>query len=570
MKNIFGMINNDKILLKDGYTKNMSDTTYTILFDGEIYNKNVLRNIAITRGYITDNNDIQDILIYLYNEFGEDMLKHINGVFSIAIYDKNNDKLFLCKDRLGTRPLYYYMNDKCFIFASRIKDILDSGVDAILSESELIEMFALGPAHNPSKTYFKDIFDVQAGNYIIYSKNILNCHEYWDLKEKECSDSFDEILYNVKYLVDDSIQRQLMDDSSSMLSGGLDSSIIVSIARQKKKELKTFSVEYKDNDKDFNPSSYQATKDSDFIAIMNKEKPTIHKNIVIDNSLLYDKLYASVIAREAPGMSDVDSSMLCFCEKLKEEGVTNIFSGECSDEIFGGYPWYYKSELQDTNGFPWARSESLREKLVKPGILENGKITNYIIESKNNALKNVSHISTDPFENNYKELNYLTIKYFANTLLERGDRMSRASKINIQMPFADYRIFEYVYNIRAKDKFGLEIYSTPTEKYILKEAFRDILPKEIVNRKKSPFPKTYNKDYLKMLEEKIVQIINNTNSRINEIINTDYILELVKTHGQNLSENLFGQLMTYPQTLAYLIQIEYWLNIYNVKICIKK
>ena len=436
-------------------------------------------------------------------------------------------------------------------------------------------MFALGPAHNPSKTYFKDIYSLEAGNYITLSLNENNIkfepNSYWDLNEKESTDSLDDIIYNVKYLVKDGVQRQMHDNMSSMLSGGLDSSIIVALAKKEDFNIKTYSINYEGNDKDFTPSSYQGTKDSDYVAIMNKKIPTNHNIITINNSSLYDCLYESMCAREMPGMADVDSSMFCFCKELKENGVQNIFSGECSDEIFGGYPWYYIKELQDTDYFPWARSQELREKLVKPGLLNNGDIKKYILDSKSNVLNSIKHIGLNTYENNYKEINYLTLKYFANTLLERGDSMSRANNINIHMPFADYRIFEYVYNIPAHIKFGIiGNNSTPIEKYVLKEAFKDILPKEIVNRKKSPFPKTYSKEYLKMLEEKMLDILNSPNSKILGIINKEYVLELIKTHGKDLKENLFGQLMTYPQTIAYLIQIEYWLEEYNVKICVKK
>ena len=573
MKNIFGKITNNKIILKDEYKKQIDNVSYSIVFDGEIYNKNALRNICITKGYITDNSDIQDILIYLYAMFKEKMLKYINGVFSFAIVAGN--KLFIAKDRLGTRPLYYYSDKNCFIFSSKIKDILNEGIDAVLSQSELCEMFAIGPAHNPSKTYFKDIYSLKAGNYISLSLDENNLkfepNSYWNLNEKESTDSLDDIIYNVKYLVKDSVQRQMHDNMSSMLSGGLDSSIIVALAKKEDFNIKTYSINYEGNDKDFTPSSYQGTKDSDYVAIMNKKMPTNHKIITINNSSLYDSLYESMCAREMPGMADVDSSMFCFCKELKENGVQNIYSGECSDEIFGGYPWYYKKELQDTDYFPWARSQDLREKLVKPGLLNNGDIKKYILDSKSNVLNSIKHIGLNTYENNYKEINYLTLKYFANTLLERGDSMSRANDINIHMPFADYRIFEYVYNIPAHIKFGIiGNNSTPIEKYVLKEAFKDILPKEIVNRKKSPFPKTYSKEYLKMLEEKMLDILNSPNSKILEIINKEYVLELIKTHGKDLKENLFGQLMTYPQTIAYLIQIEYWLEEYNVKICVKK
>lgn len=573
MINIFGKITDNNIAIRNGYKKQIENVSYSITFDGEIYNKNALRNICITKGYITDNSNIQDILIYLYVMFKEEMLKYINGVFSFAI--STNDKLFIAKDRLGTRPLYYFKDSNRFIFSSRIKDILGEGIDAILSRDELCEMFALGPAHNPTKTYFKDIYSLEAGNYITLKTDVNNfkfeSKKYWDLVEKENKDDLDEIIYNVKYLVKDSVQREINSNTASMLSGGLDSSIIVSLAKKENSNLKTYSINYEDNDKDFTPSSYQGTKDSDFVAIMNNEIPTKHKIITINNLSLYNSLYESMRAREMPGMADVDSSMFCFCKKIKDDGIQNIFSGECSDEIFGGYPWYYKKELQDTDYFPWARSQDLREKLVKPNLLNTNEIKNFILDSKKSILKGITHIGESVFENNYKDINYMTLKYFSNTLLERGDSMSRANNITIHMPYADYRIFEYVYNIPAKIKLGLlNSSSTPIEKYVLKEAFKDILPKQIIERKKSPFPKTYSNDYLNLLERKIINILKNPNSRILEIINTEYVLELVRTHGKDLKENLFGQLMTYPQTIAYLIQIEYWLEEYNVKICIEK
>ena len=153
-----------------------------------------------------------------------------------------------------------------------------------------------------------------------------------------------------------------------------------------------------------------------------------------------------------------------------------------------------------------------------------------------------------------------------STLIDRGDRMSSNSNLNIRMPFADYRIFEYVYNIPAKFKLGLNENTEPIEKYILRKAFENELPKDVVYRKKSPFPKTYDPKYLNLVENATLEILNNSKLKIHKIINKDYILELINTHGKNLKENLFGQLMTYPQTLAYICQISMWLELYDIEI----
>ena len=555
---------------KQPMEKTINNTKYTIVYNGELYNTNVLRNILISRGYEFQTESDTEVLLLLYVEFKEKMLKFINGIFAFAIYDSSNNSLFLAKDRLGIKPLFYSIFEDKFIFSSEIKGILASKyIKPVVTKENLIELLSLGPAHSPGKTYFKDIYELKAGHYALYKDGSLDIIKYWDLMEKKMIDNDDEIIDNVKYLVTDSTKRQLVSDVgvASMLSGGLDSSIVTKIATDNIYNLHTYSINYENNDEDFVANSYQQTKDSDFVKVMTKYLNTTHKNIIVSDKDLFDNLYESVIARDMPGMADVDSSMYVFCREIVKNNEKVILSGECSDEIFGGYPWFYKEHLKNTEGFPWALSENLRESLIKPDILENGQITEYIKDVKHNTLKTISHISQDPFENEFKEINYLTIKFFMNTLIERTDRMSMSNSLEVRVPYADHRIFEYVYNVDAKLKLGLRNNnSTICEKYILKQAFKNDIPTDITNRKKSPFPKTYSKKYLQMLEEKLIEILNNPKSRIHEILNTKYIKKLIETHGIELKENLFGQLMTYPQTLAFIIQIDFWLTTYNIEI----
>ncbi len=293
---------------------------------------------------------------------------------------------------------------------------------------------------------------------------------------------------------------------------------------------------------------------------------TNHKTIKVENTRLFALLNDALIARDMPGMADIDSSMFAFCEKISENGFKVCLSGECSDEIFGGYPWFYKEHLANHDGFPWALSENLRANLLKKGILKEGTLAEYVESKRQESLKNVKFLDdNDKFENRFRSINYLTIKWFMNTLVERTDRMSMANSLEVRVPFADHRIFEYVYNLPAKMKLGMSKTSLPTEKYLLRKAFENELPKDIVYRKKSPFPKTYDPNYLSLVEEKMLNIISNKNSKITKIIDLDFVYDMIKIHGENLTENLFGQLMTYPQTLAYLIQIETWLEMYNIE-----
>lgn len=219
--------------------------------------------------------------------------------------------------------------------------------------------------------------------------------------------------------------------------------------------------------------------------------------------------------------------------------------------------------------FPWARSISLRENLLKKEILPQNYLQEYVSNAyttTKSKVANTQSSNTDNIENTFQTTCYLTIKWFMNTLVERTNSISSLLDIDVRIPYAKYRLFEYVYSIPARTKLGLNHADTPCEKYLLREAYKDEIPNEIYARKKSPFPKTYSPLYTKLLEIEIDNIIRNSTSPILDIIDVKYLLQLTATHGKDLKENWFGQLMTYPQILAYLIQINMWLKEYDVQI----
>jgi asparagine synthase (glutamine-hydrolysing) len=551
--------------------KDINNNRYVIVYNGKLYNTDDLRTNLISKGYDFVTTCDAEVVLNSFIEFGKKCVNMLNGIFSFAIYDKKNEYIFLARDRLGVKPLFYSISNKnTFVFSSEIKALLEHPeITPIIDKNSLMEIFGLGPAHTPGKTFFKDIFEIEAGFMAIYDKkNGLKKERYWDLATKECNDTEKEAIEQIHYLVTGSTKKQIVSDSKicSMLSGGLDSSILTKIAHDNIPDITTFSIDFKDNDKNFTANSYQMTKDSDYVKIMQKYLNSNHKNIKIDNTDLFSLLEEAVIARDMPGMADIDTSMFAFCKNISKNNFKVCLSGECSDEIFGGYPWYYKEHLISNKGFPWALSENLRVSFVKPIFFKDNELKEYIYSSKENTLKNVEFLNkNDKYENRFRETNYLTIKWFMNTLIERTDRMSKSNSLEVRIPFADYRIFEYVYNLPAKMKLGLYENKIPVEKYLLRKAFENELPEEIVYRKKSPFPKTYDPVYLNLVENKLKEILNNKDSKINNLINTDAIKEMLNVHGENMTENLFGQLMTYPQTLAYLIQINMWLDIYDPK-----
>lgn len=552
-------------------TKNINGNEYTIVYNGELYNTKEIKDKLISKGYDFDTNCDTEVILTSYIHYKDKCVEFLNGIFSFAIYDKNNNNVFLARDRLGIKPLFYSFTNDTFIFASEIKAILaHPDVKPILDKQGIMELFGLGPAHTPGKTYFKNICEIKPGHIANFSNFTLKESMYWDLVTKECNDTEKEAITQIHDLVVDATKKQLVSDVGvcSMLSGGLDSSILAKIAKDNIPNLTTFSIDYVGNDTNFVSNDYQVSKDSDYVKIMNKFLNTNHKNIIVNNSFLFNVLNDAMVARDMPGMADIDSSMYIFCNKINENGFRVCLSGECSDEIFGGYPWFYKEHLISHNGFPWALSEDLRANLLKEGIINKKDLSEYVENARIDTLKNVEHLDkNDNYEKRFRNVNYLTIKWFMNTLVERTDRMSMANSLEVRVPFADHRIFEYVYNLPARMKLGIgDNNSQVVEKYLLRKAFENELPKDVVYRKKSPFPKTYDPNYLKAVEIATMKILENRNLKIHKLINVDFIQDMLNIHGENLTQNLFGQLMTYPQTLAYIIQISNWLETYNIEI----
>ena len=363
----------------------------------------------------------------------------------------------------------------------------------------------------------------------------------------------------------DAITKQLVSDRPlcTFLSGGLDSSIITTYAAQHNKEKKlgklhTYSVDYVDNDKNFVKSDFQPNSDSYYINLLNEKLENEHHNIVIDTPKLSDYLYESMVARDMPGMADIDSSLLIFCENVKKD-MTVALSGECADEIFGGYPWFFREDALNSNTFPWSIALDERQQLLNPCISEKINLKEYVQNEYDKSLEKVEILDTDSEETAHRrKITYLTMNWFMQTLLDRSDRMSMYNGLEVRVPFCDYRIAEYVYNIPWEIKS-----LNGREKGLLRYISRKMLPAEIIDRKKSPYPKTHNPTYLSKVIQMLNEIMADENAPINKLLNREYILEILETKGENFQRPWFGQLMTYPQLLAYLVQVNMWLVEYQ-------
>lgn len=546
-----------------GGSQPMRFGNYIIAYNGEIYNTEEVRNELKTFGYTFDTTCDTEVVLKAYHKWKEESVKKLNGIFAYAVFDVKSKKLFAARDRIGVKPLFYSKKGGLFAFASRIETLLlIDEIKSVVDEEGLSEIFMLGPARTIGKAVFRDISELPPASYLEYEKGRLKISSYWRLTAKEHTDSFEETVEHTRYLVRDAIERQLVSDVPvcTFLSGGLDSSIISEIAagyfRRKDETLTTYSVDYTDNDKFFKKSLFQPNKDSDYIGMISDYIGSNHRNVVLDNVQLADALVDAVYARGVPGFTDVDSSLLLFCREVKKDFKVCL-SGECADEIFGGYPWYHRKEILFEETFPWSRSVDVRKSLLRDGLLENG--AEYVHSAYQKTVDDTSFLDSDsPLEKRMRQMFRLNMDWFMQTLLMRKDAMSMASSLEVRVPFCDWRIVEYAYNMPWAFKSPED-----REKGILRMAFENELPYEIAWRKKSPYPKTFNPDYFKRVKEMVSQALSDTSCPLYDMLNKDTVYKLCDDPDV-LPEPWYGQLMRGVQVLAYIVQIYHWIKKYNV------
>lgn len=540
---------------------------YIIVYNGELYNTEDIRKELISLGFNFKSYSDTEVLLTSYIAWGIDCVKKLNGIFSFGIWDENNLKLFLCRDPLGVKPLYYTIKSDNFIFGSELKTLLAHPlVSPSMDEEGICEIFGLGPAHSLDSGIFKNVYSLPPANYLIFSRDDLKIKEYWSLTCKEHKEDIPSTAEHLKSLLTDAIKRQLISDVPlcTFLSGGLDSSIISSIVasdyKEKGKFLNTYSIDYKDNNIYFNSNAFQPDSDDPWIDRMSKYINSNHSKIIIDTPELTETLMDSVIANDMPGMADIDSSLYLFCKEVRKKNTVAL-SGECADELFGGYPWFRIPELINSETFPWSQSIKARKSILSKEF-ENVDIEAYTHSRYKEAIANAPKLyGESKAQSRMREIFYLNLKWFMVTLLTRKDRMSMFNSLEVRVPFADYRIVEYAYNIPIEMKF----YNN-REKGLLRKAMEGILPEDVLWRKKSPYPKTFNPAYTKLVATWLNNIIEDKSSPILQLIDYKVVKRLVETNGESFDGYWFGQLMKGPQLIAYLIQINIWMSIYNVKI----
>lgn len=548
-------------------TRQLGDHTYCITYNGEIYNLKELKDDLNLKGWSFSTTSDTEVLLTGFLEYGPDFVTRLNGIFAFAIADPVHNQLYLFRDRFGIKPLFYTQEGETFLFASELKGILSyPGIRAQVDLNGLNEIFSIGPARTYGCGVFKGIKELLPGHYLCCTPTGQTLTCYWKLKSHPHEDNDKTTIEKTSWLVQDAICRQMVSDVPicTFLSGGVDSSLVSAVCatelKKKNKQLTTFSFDFTDNDKFFIANAFQPSLDRPYVDIMVDFLDSDHHYLECDHQTQADLLYDSVNAGDLPCMADIDSSLLYFCSVVKQYNKVAL-TGECADEIFGGYPWFHKQECFDAHTFPWTMNLEARKVLLHDEFLKELQMDEYVRTVYEASIAETPKLEKDTVTDaRRREISYLNLRWFMATLLNRMDRTSMNSGLEARVPFADHRIIEYLWNVPwdMKTRNGIT-------KGLLREAGRELLPNEILFRKKSPYPKTYDQNYERLLADRVRHLMEDSSSPILQFLDRKKVEQFLKSPS-DYGKPWYGQLMAGPQMLAYILQVNYWLRQYHIQI----
>lgn len=539
-----------------------SDGGAMALCAGRLRNGESLRAAVRSLGVQYTESD-SALLLGAYRLWGEDCVRHLEGEALLAVIDQDACRLLLSTDRMGAAgSLFYALVRGGVAFSTHPALLLSvSGVSRRIDREGLSMLFGIGPARVPGATPLRDVFQLPPGTMLTADNRGHQAQRWFSLEARPHEDCEEKTVDTVRALLEQAVDATVACHPLSMLSGGLDSTVLTAILARRNGTVRTFSVDYEDNDVYFQGGRYQPEQDAPYAERAALVLDCRHTRVVLPVSDLVASIDEAVLSRGFPGMADIDSSLLLFGRAMAGEG-RYVLSGECSDEVFGGYPWFNREELIFGEGFPWSGSLALRESVLRPEVREELKLSEYVGRVYHEAVARQKTLPGETArETRLRQLQGLCFEFFMSNLQERAACMGQSGGVSVLTPYCDERLVQYVFNVPWGMKRMLGI-----EKGLLRAAARDLLPEELLMRRKSPYPKTYHPQYTHLIKTRVLQMLSDSSAPLLEVVDREVLERLIQSDLSPAETPWFGQLMAGPQMLAYLLQINFWLEHYKVSI----
>lgn len=534
-----------------------------MVYSGEAYNYGELRDELRRRGHRFDTDSDTEVVLHGYLEWGEAVAEKLNGMFAFAIWDSPKQKLVMVRDRMGIKPLYYYPTADGVLFGSEPKAILENPLaESAVTLDGLREMFAF--VKTPGHAVWEGMREVEPGTVVTVTTSGIKETRYWSLETKPHDDDRDLSVARVRELLDDITERQLVADVPRclLLSGGLDSSVLTGLAAdqlaQHGETVRSFAVDFAGQSDNFIPDDLRATPDGPFVHDVAELARTDHQDIVLSSAELADpEVRAKVIrARDLPmGLGDMDSSLYLLFREIRKHSTVAL-SGESADEVFGGYKWFFNDEARKGRTFPWmAQVSSMRsgmQTMFNDRTFAQLALGEYIQNSYDSAVAQIERLDGESdHEFEMRKISYLHLTRFVRILLDRKDRASMATGLEVRVPFCDHRLVEYVYNT----PWSMKTFDG-REKSLLRAASADVLPKSVADRVKSPYPSTQDPDYAVKLQRNASEYVADPTHQLFEIIDHQWLAGAVKEQSDKVSQgSRFG--------LERALDLGLWLDMYK-------
>ncbi|GGH77971.1 asparagine synthase (glutamine-hydrolyzing) [Pullulanibacillus pueri] len=533
-----------------------------LTYNGELYNYRELRKELQEKGHVFQSLSDTEVVLHAYLEWQEDCVTHFNGIFAFGIWDEKVQRLMLGRDHLGVKPLFYTQVGHSVIFGSEIKVLLShSAVHAEVDREGLAEIFGMGPIRTPGQAVFKGIKEVRAGHYALFTSSKKVTHPYWQLKSQPHTDDVDTTVSKIRTLLEDTVRHQLIADKPlvSMLSGGLDSSGLTAIAGQEYKEkgkrLHTYSIDFVNYEADFKEDFLRRDRDEPWVRKVSEYVGTEHHSIVIGADKLAENLLIPMRARDLPGIGELETSLYLLFKEMKKQ-ATVALSGESADEVFSGYPWFHQPEFLDAETFPWLVNIDFIADVLTDEWKERLQLKAYQKQRYQEALAEVPLLENeDDRHRKQRQMSYMFITRFLTFMLDRKDRASMMTGFEVRVPFCDYRLVEYLWNIPHELKSIDDI-----EKGILRRALKPYLPDEVRNRRKSGYPSTNDQTYLKAIGQMMVTVLEDPQSPLRRFVKIDRLMQIAQGEDQEITDEQARHV------LDYLLQVNAWLKEYEITI----
>jgi asparagine synthase (glutamine-hydrolysing) len=487
----------------------------SLVYTGEVYNFVELRDTLKHLGHHFKTCSDTEVVLRGYQQWGDKIAERLNGMFAFAIWDLATEELFLIRDRMGVKPLFYYPTADGVLFGSEPKAILaHPAVRPRVNKDGLREILVL--AKNPELTVYAGMHEVRPGQVVRVNRNGITKRRYWTLTARKHEDDLPRTIRTVTELLEDIVQRQIVADVPlcSLLSGGLDSSSVTALAHRaifirQGGRIRSFSVDFADHGSAFVPGDFHKSSDTPFVRDFVAQIGCDHTEVVLDSGELADsKLNRAVLRAGDFPLSlsgDMFSSLYRLFQAVRTESTVAL-SGESADEVFGGYPWFHDPKAVEAATFPWLATTGSTfdgTQVLDADLLQRLDLPEFLADSYAQAIAETPMCDgEDGRERRMREISYLHLTRFVQFLLDRKDRMSMAVGLEVRVPFCDHRLVEYVFNI----PWHLKTFDG-REKSILRAATRELLPDSIVERQKNPYPSTQDPAYESAVRADVAEIL---------------------------------------------------------------